>query len=373
MLKHRHMIKFIYEKALEAGHNNCVTRHGCSTSLELDEMDKISNIVTDTIKIPIAIVCYGCGRHVTAVHGNYVYSCKSCGDIFQRNRYISTPQKGKVAIVTGARTKLGHQICLKLLRAGATVFGTTRFTEKALAIFSRYPDWEEWKSRLYLYPLDMDVTDMEAEFVKLRDFISTTTTKVDILINCAAQTIRHREKMAQVDRDLSTESNRYGDCKFVEPEAVNSWNMTLPDITQGEMEELFRINSIAPLILTKVFIKMLHNSDRAFLVNVHAKEGIFNTHKTAKHMHTNMAKAALAMFTRCLSEHNYASDTTGSKIAIHGCDPGWISVDEYELHGSPWITPPLDEVDGAARILYPIWLDRSTNAKTRRHFERFIY
>jgi NAD(P)-dependent dehydrogenase (short-subunit alcohol dehydrogenase family) len=214
---------------------------------------------------------------------------------------------------------------------------------------------------------------MEPEFVKFRDFISTTTTKVDILINCAAQTIRHREKMSQSERDLSVEFNRYGDSKYVKPEAVNSWNMTLPDITQEEMEELFRINSIAPVILTKVFIEMLHNSDRPFLVNVHAKEGLLSTHKTAKHMHTNMAKVALAMFTRCLAENRYKSATSGAKFSIHGCDPGWISVDEYELHGSPWITPPLDEVDGAARILYPIWLNRSTKPKTRRHFEQFRY
>lgn len=310
---------------------------------------------------------------MTSVHGDYVYSCKTCGKIFQKNRFLSRDLKNQVAIVTGARTKLGHQICLKLLLAGATVFGTTRFPEKAIELFSQYKHYANWKDRLFLYSLDLDLPDMEKEFEKFRENVQFRFDKVDILVNCAAQTIRHREKMSEAERTQSGEHNRYGDSKFVEKGAVNSWNMTLTDLFQKEMEELFRVNSIAPVLITKVFLPLLKQSERAYIINVHAKEGLFNAHKTSRHMHTNMAKSALSMFTRVLVESRYESEKTGKKFAIHGCDPGWISVDEYELDGSHWITPPLDEVGGAARILYPLWLERSSNPKTRRHFEKFVY
>lgn len=366
-----HMIEYIYNEALKKGGNNCVVRQQCKTSIELDKMDKREEL--KSIRLPEHISCYGCTRTIQKVHGNYVYSCTTCGNLFEQNRYLSRSLPNNVAIVTGARTKLGHQICLKLLRASCIVFGTTRFPEKALEIFSQYDDYESFKQRLFIYPLDLDKPDMENEFTKFRDFVSSKSDKVDILINCAAQTIRYREKMTEEERKQNGEQNRYGDCKFVKSGAMNSWNMHLSDMKQGEMEELFRINSIAPVILTKVFLHLLKQSDKPYIINVHAKEGVFNTHKTSKHMHTNMAKSALAMFTRVLIEHRYVSDKTGKKFAIHGCDPGWISVDEYELEGSPWITPPLDEVDGAARILYPLWKERASNPKTRRHFEKFVF
>jgi NAD(P)-dependent dehydrogenase (short-subunit alcohol dehydrogenase family) len=372
--QNKKLVRFIFEQAKSQSTNNCVTRHQCTNSKDFDEFDKVENIKSTPIFLPEAITCYGCSKIIKKVHGNYVYSCVACGTIFQQNRYLSTPQIDKVAVVTGARTKLGHQVCLKLLRAGAVVFGTTRFPEKAQEIFKLYSDYDTWKHRLFIYPLDLDIVEMEEEFCKLRDAITGSSfTKVDILINCAAQTIRHREKMTDDDRLKCEEKNRYGDGKFVEKNAVNSWNMMLPDLLQTEMEELFRINSIAPVLLTKTLLPLLKKSDRAFIINVHAKEGLFDTHKSPKHMHTNMAKSALCMFTRVLIEHNYVSEKTGKKFSIHGCDPGWISVDEYELSGSPWITPPLDEVDGAARILYPLWMNRASNVKTRRQFEQFRF
>lgn len=36
------------------------------------------------------------------------------------------------ALVTGARIKIGYEITLKLLRDGAIVYATTRFTKDAL-------------------------------------------------------------------------------------------------------------------------------------------------------------------------------------------------------------------------------------------------
>ncbi|OHT16352.1 hypothetical protein TRFO_41824 [Tritrichomonas foetus] len=58
---------------------------------------------------------------------------------------------------------------------------------------------------------------------------------------------------------------------------------------------------------------------------------------------------------------------------IHGCDPGWILVDEYYEKNRTWTLPPLDEDDRAARIIYPILSRQNSNRKIRKHFDSFLY
>jgi NAD(P)-dependent dehydrogenase (short-subunit alcohol dehydrogenase family) len=91
------------------------------------------------------------------------------------------------------------------------------------------------------------------------------------------------------------------------------------------------------------------------VVNVSAVEGQFyRRFKTTKHPHTNMAKAALNMMTRtCAAEYH------ADGIHMNSVDTGWVSDEdpvgiaerktaEHRFH------PPLDIVDGAARIVDPI-------------------
>jgi NAD(P)-dependent dehydrogenase (short-subunit alcohol dehydrogenase family) len=81
----------------------------------------------------------------------------------------------------------------------------------------------------------------------------------------------------------------------------------------------------------------------------------YREHKTDKHPHTNMAKAALNMMTRT-SAPDYAKDG----IFMNSVDTGWVtdedpaalSARKVEEHG---FHPPLDIVDGAARICDPIF------------------
>ena len=92
------------------------------------------------------------------------------------------------------------------------------------------------------------------------------------------------------------------------------------------------------------------------VVNVSAMEGQFyRAWKTDRHPHTNMAKAALNMLTRT-SAADYAKDG----IHMNSVDTGWITDEDpihlaalkREEHG---FHPPLDVVDGAARIVAPIF------------------
>ena len=91
------------------------------------------------------------------------------------------------------------------------------------------------------------------------------------------------------------------------------------------------------------------------IVNVSAVEGQFyRRFKTTRHPHTNMAKAALNMMTRTA-----AGDYQHDGIHMNSVDTGWVTDEdpveiaarktaEHRFH------PPLDIVDGAARIVDPI-------------------
>ena len=359
--------QWIYDNAIRRGDNNIATRHLQPTSRSLYEFDNMFQTGSRNFVLPKGseIRCYGCDKIVKKTHGNYIFSCIKCGKMFEKYRYFYTSQKDKIAVVTGARTKLGHQICLKLLRAGATVIGTTRYPEKAVSIYKSYPDFPVWSSRLSIHALDFDIDNMNKSILNFIEGLAIE--RVDILVNCAAQTIRSREKNV-ADIPSQSDTNRYGDPKYTTETEINSWNMKIGDYTQHEMEELFRINSVGPVLLTQALMPLLQKAKKPYLINVHAKEGLFDVCKTESHIHTNMSKASLAMFTRCM-----ARARSRNKVSVHGCDPGWISIDEYDLGESPWIVPPLDEIDGAARILFPLWKNLNSCPKTRRHFDILTY
>ena len=52
--------------------------------------------------------------------------------------------RGRVALLTGGRVKIGYQAGLKLLRAGAQLIVTTRFPRDSAARYAREPDFGEW-------------------------------------------------------------------------------------------------------------------------------------------------------------------------------------------------------------------------------------
>lgn len=92
--------------------------------------------------------CHNCCKAFTEVHFFYDKLCGRCAGLNWEQRNLTRDLKNKVALVTGGRIKIGYQIVLKLLRCGATVYATTRFTVDAAERFSREPDYDEWSSRL---------------------------------------------------------------------------------------------------------------------------------------------------------------------------------------------------------------------------------
>lgn len=366
----------VYEFSKKQAGYNLTHRHAASSCYELDSIDA-GLPSTERLKIERnksdKFTCYPCGRQCRSLHPVYIFSCFACGTRFQEMRYFTRPLQGHVALVTGARSKLGHQIVLKLLRAGATVIGLTRFPDRAKTLFDGYSDCSSWSDKLHWVECDFDCNPLTPKIEALMAQIKRQFGFLSIIINNAAQTIRVREKTLLTQQHSATDeqqsgNNRYGDLKAVPVEHSNSWQQTPEQTEEAEYMECYRINALAPSIIMKTALPLLRSSVLApFIVNVHAREGLLGVRKSQFHVHTNMAKAALHMLTSGLVEQDYKTNA-GLRFQIHGCDPGWISQDEYWADKMPWPVPPLDELDGAARILFPIFAKKESCRQTRRHF-----
>jgi len=137
----------------------------------------------------------------------------------------------------------------------------------------------------------------------------------------------------------------------------NSWRLMMDEVPTVELLEVQLINAIAPFILNaRLKPLMLRTPGRdKHIVNVSAVEGQFyRKSKTTRHPHTNMAKAALNMMTRTA-----AADYQADGIHMNAVDTGWVTdEDPAEIAAKKTVDqrfhPPLDIVDGAARILDPI-------------------
>ncbi|WP_339904933.1 SDR family NAD(P)-dependent oxidoreductase [uncultured Cyclobacterium sp.] len=131
--------------------------------------------------------CHVCKEVFTSLHHFYDTMCTACGDFNYAKRFQTADLTGQVALVTGARLKIGYHICLMILRAGATVIATTRFPVDAALRFSKEDDFLTWDSRLKIHGLDLRHIPSVELFC---NFITSQYIRLDVLINNAAQTVR---------------------------------------------------------------------------------------------------------------------------------------------------------------------------------------
>jgi len=146
------------------------------------------------------------------------------------------------------------------------------------------------------------------------------------------------------------------DLQQVDLRETNSWRLKLGEIPTPELLEVQLVNAIAPFVLNNRLSNMMRRdyTGKKHIVNVTAMEGKFYRFtKAPRHPHTNMAKAALNMMT-----HTAASDLAKDGIYMNAVDTGWVT-DEDPAHISKQkehehdFQPPLDIVDGAARVCDP--------------------
>ena len=338
--------------------------------------------------------CYVCKQLYVAVHPFYDQLCPACGDFNYRKRSETTDLTGRVALLPGGRVKIGYQAGIKLLRAGAHVIVTTRFPRDSAARYAAEPDFEEWGERLEIFGLDLRHTPSIEAFCH---HLIETHDRLDFIVNNACQTVRRPpefyrhmlERESVSDKRMPAHERRLiGDARSAELSQVpllpddlvpqdslfpegrldqdlqqvdlrerNSWRLLLDEVSSVELLETQLVNAVAPFVLNaRLKPLMLRTPERdKHIVNVSAVEGQFyRRFKTTRHPHTNMAKAALNMMTR-----TSAADYAAAGIHMNSVDTGWVT-DEDPVHLAERKTaehgfrPPLDIVDGAARIVDPI-------------------
>ena len=159
-----------------------------------------------------------------------------------------------------------------------------------------------------------------------------------------------------IAEEVFPEGQLDADLQQVDLRKTNSWRMRLGEVPTPELLEVQLVNAIAPFVLINRLIGLMRKdyTGKKHIVNVTAMEGKFYRFKKEdRHPHTNMAKAALNMMT-----HTSASDFAKDGIFMNAVDTGWVT-DEDPAEISSYkqavhdFQPPLDIVDGAARICDP--------------------
>ncbi|WP_430411636.1 SDR family oxidoreductase [Kordia sp.] len=343
-------------------------------------------------KLNVPKNCYCCNASYKLAHSFYNRLCPSCAEINYENRFKNLDFSNRNIILTGGRVKIGYATALKMLRSNANLTVTTRFPANALDQFRQEEDYESWAANLVVYGLDLRNLKSVENFIH---YYKSNHETLDILINNAAQTIKYTDqyytplltKEQQLLNDFSEikhlianetpvanvkllenhieknflELNRFG--QPIDNRSKNSWNATLEEISMQELIEVNLINQISPYFLIKELLPLLKNSTfkRKHIINVTSSEGQFSyNNKTMYHPHTNMTKAALNMMTRT-SAMAFEED----HIYMNAVDVGWVSTGAREslrkTQFQKGYIPPLDPVDGAARIVHPIYENEKNN------------
>ena len=376
--------------------------------------------------------CYVCKKDYSQIHHFYDQLCPACAELNWRKRGELADLRGRVALLTGGRVKIGYQAGIKLLRCGAQLIVTTRFPRDSAMRYAAEPDFKDWGHRLEIFGLDLRHTPSVEAFCK---HVMTKYPRLDFIVNNACQTVRrppdfyehmmerengplhdlpadaakllgayeglrgyhllpeggapvgvqasactpdklklelqhagltHAAALSQVpllpeelaaQQALFPQGQLDQDLQQVDLRERNSWRFLMHEVPTVELLEVQLVNAIAPFIFNarlKPLILRTPERDK-HVVNVSAVEGQFyRKFKTTRHPHTNMAKAALNMMTRTA-----AADYHADGIHMNAVDTGWVTdedpahiaerkVQEHRFH------PPLDIVDGAARIVDPI-------------------
>ncbi len=363
--------------------------------------------------------CYVCKKSYNIMHTFYCSLCIKCGDFnfSKRTQYVQVNLDNCISIVTGGRVKIGYEIALMLLRSSCTTIVTTRFPNDCALRFKKEKDYNTFNHHLHIASLDLrflDQINTFCDFISTNFASLFNKQNKFILINNAAQTIRKppvfyshliaNESVSPVqlgivsdvfckvnyestlliknDSSLSTSSSSISHSsqialipsdrpgwhnrdvfpinsfdengQQIDLRETNTWVLKADQINPIELLEVHIINSMAPFCLITRLKSFMSQFKTSYIINVTAVEGQFDVNcKRSGHPHTNMAKASFNMLTR-----TSASDFAKSNIFMNSVDTGWVTNNFPKPDNSSSqsnIIPMLDCIDGAARVLDPIF------------------
>jgi NAD(P)-dependent dehydrogenase (short-subunit alcohol dehydrogenase family) len=190
---------------------------------------------------------------------------------------------------------------------------------------------------------------------------------VGIRASAALSQLAYAFDEGELAKGVFPEGARDVDLQQVDLRTRNTWRLGLGEVATPELLEVQLINAVAPFILCSKLKALMcrDRTDEKHIVNVSAMEGVFSRGtKTDKHPHTNMAKAALNMMTL-----TSARDYVEHGIFMNAVDTGWVTDEDPAVHADRKreeldFQPPLDIVDGAARVCDPFFAGLLTGEHT---------
>lgn len=214
----------------------------------------------------------------------------------------NNPRMPHTYFVTGASRGIGLEICRQLLASGNRVIATTRTRESAMSVVE-----------LGAHTLELDVSD-GANITTLASRVPDA--KIDVLINIAG---------------------------------VSSTSKTLGDCDAAELQRVFMVNSIAPILVARALLPKLLAGERKVIVNITSQLGSITNNTGGSSYAYRASKAALNMLTVSLS-----NELRPQGFTCYSIHPGWVKTDM----GGP--AAPLSVQQSAEFILRNI--EKSTQA-----------
>jgi NAD(P)-dependent dehydrogenase (short-subunit alcohol dehydrogenase family) len=185
--------------------------------------------------------------------------------------------------ITGSNRGIGLELVRQYLARGAQVFAGCRHPERALELNSLQ---ESPSGSLTVFPLD--VTNSNA-ITAARAMIAGFTDSLDILYNNAG---------------------------------VGSESPSLGSLTGEGLLSVFRINTIAPLMVTQTMLPLLQKGKHPVIANITSRMGSIDDNSSGGDYAYRASKAALNMINKSLSV-----DLAGTGVIPVVIHPGWVKTD----------------------------------------------
>lgn len=211
-------------------------------------------------------------------------------------------------LITGANRGIGLELVRQYLQRGdVMVFAGCRHPERATALLTlnnRYA----YAERLYI--VQLDVTDA-GSIAHAAEIVGQHVNGLDLLINNAA--INPKTGIQDLD------------C-----------------ISAEEMLNILHVNTVAPVMVTRAFLRLLRRGDHPVVVNISSMMGSIANKRSGGYYGYCASKAGLNMVTRTL-----AADLSTDGITCVAVNPGWVQTD---MGGSGAHLTPQQSVEGMLRL-----------------------
>lgn len=208
----------------------------------------------------------------------------------------------KAMLITGANRGIGLEFVKQYAEAGWQVIATCRHPAKA----------EELKKLATKHPhisiYSLDVSNPES-ITQLKQ--SITNQPIDHLINNAGI---------------------YGPS-----------NQTLDKVTANDMLDVYKVNTLGPLLLTQALLKNVADSEEKLIIAITSRVGSIADNSAGKNYGYRTSKAALNMAMK-----NIAIETEAQGIRVLILHPGWVKT---SMGGKNALITTAESVSGLRNII----------------------